>query len=135
MRRTQLAAIDIATGRPNSWNTLISNGAQTASVQALAIQGNTLYVGGRFNFIGGQPRQNIAALQLSNGSATSWNPGASSNVQTLAVNETTVYAGGQFTNIGGQARNRIAALDINTGNATFWNPNADSGVLKNCADG
>jgi LPXTG-site transpeptidase (sortase) family protein len=97
-------------------------------VYALAVSGNTVYVGGIFTAIGGQWRNNIAALDATTGSATVWNPNANDTVRALAVSGSTVYAGGGFNNIGGQGRNHIAALDATTGLATAWNPNADDRV-------
>ena len=88
------------------------------------VSGATIYAGGYFTSIGGQARNAIAALDAVTGTATAWNPNASSYVNALAVSGSAVYAGGDFTSIGGQARNRIAALDAVTGTATAWNPNA-----------
>src|SRR5439155_24217627 len=84
----------------------------------------TVYAGGIFTNIGGQARNYIAALEGTTGTATAWNPSASSTVVALVVSGTTVYAGGVFTSIGGQSRNNIAALDATTGLATSWSPNA-----------
>jgi hypothetical protein len=144
--RNAIAAIDLTTGTllPN-WDPAptqnVQSGSTSPEVQSLAISGSLLYVGGGFGSIGGQPRLNLAALDLATGNATSWNPGcpgANSNacrVLALAVNGSVVYAGGNFfsdppgqISIGGQARNYIAALDASTGLATAWNPNANSQV-------
>jgi hypothetical protein len=100
--------------------------------------GNTVYAAGggfqgSFTTIGGQPRNNIAALDATSGLATSWNPNANGGVSALAVSGNTVYAGvsfaGGFTTIGGQPRNNIAALDATSGLATSWNPNANDAVV------
>jgi beta-propeller uncharacterized protein DUF5122 len=100
---------------------------------ALAVSGNTVYVGGDFSSIGGQARNYVAALDttLDTNNASAWDPNADSWVSTLAVSGNTVYVGGDFTSIGGQTRNAIAALDatLDTNNATTWNPNADDVVL------
>jgi trimeric autotransporter adhesin len=92
----------------------------------LAVSGSTVYAGGYFHSIGGQPRNYIAALNAADGTATSWNPGASDIVQTLAVSGSIIYAGGDFTSIGGQPRNFIAALNAADGSPTAFNPNANS---------
>jgi hypothetical protein len=87
-----------------------------------------VYAGGDFTSIGGQSRNNFAALDATTGLATAWNPNAISSVYDLALSGSTVYAGGSFSSIGGQTRNRLAALDTSTGLATAWNPNANGRV-------
>jgi len=86
------------------------------------VSGATVYAGGTFTSIGGQPRNRIAALDVGTGLATAWNPGANASVYALAMSGSTIYAGGVFTSIGGQPRTRVAALDAATGLATAWNP-------------
>jgi hypothetical protein len=73
-------------------------------VNAIAAIGSTVYVGGEFTSIGGQPRSRIAALGVMTGQASAWDPGANGTVAALAVSGNIVYAGGWFTSIGGQAR-------------------------------
>jgi energy-converting hydrogenase Eha subunit B len=127
--RNNIAALDATTGKALPWNPNAGyNSNQSACILALAVSGTTVYAGGIFNTIGGQSRNNIAALDMTTGNATTWNPNANGRVQSIAVNGTTVYAGGTFDSIGGKKRNNIAALDATTGNATSWNPNADDNV-------
>src|SRR5262249_23432612 len=101
-------------------------------VDAPAVSGSTVYAGGFFTQIGGQPRDEIAALDATIGTATSWNPHVNAvsprghAVWTLAVSGSVVYAGGYFQDIGGKDRNCIAAIDRTTGAATSWNANAAS---------
>lgn len=88
-----------------------------------------VYAGGSFLEIGGEPRNNIAALNAVTGLATDWNPDAGgglagSGVHALALSDRLVYAGGDFTTIGGEPRIAIVALDAATGLATVWNPDA-----------
>jgi hypothetical protein len=98
-------------------------------VRALAVSGDTVYVGGNFTSIGGQVRNNIAALNADSGQATLWNPNASGLVLALAVSRhKIVYAAGSFESIGGQSRNRIAGLDAKTGLAKPWDPSANGYV-------
>ena len=70
-----------------------------AGTGVTAVSGNTVYVGGIFTSIGGQPRNRIAAIDATTGLATAWNPNADSWEQSLAVSGGIVYAGGAFTNI------------------------------------
>src|SRR5207247_216214 len=121
--RNHIAALDATTGAATAWDPNASGGAYH-SVYALAVSGSTVYAGGGFQNIGGQPRNHIAALDATTGAPTAWDPRPDARVQALAVSGGTVYAGGNFTTIGGQPRNRIAALDAASGAATAWNPNA-----------
>ena len=98
-------------------------------VLAMAVTCDTVYVGGEFEHVGGQPRQHIAALDLETGAVKQdWNPGADHDVLSLALAGDRLYAGGNFRMIGGQARSGLAALDAETGATTLWNPRADTGV-------
>src|SRR5216684_6714304 len=124
--RNLLAAVDPSTGRATDWNPNPEpghEGLQYPIISSLALSGSTIYVGGFFASVGGQSRNNIAALDASSGLATDWSPNANQWVQSLAVSGDTVYAGGYFTSVGGQPRNRLAALDASSGLATGWNPN------------
>jgi hypothetical protein len=106
---------------------------QRSPVNALAISGGIVYVGGYFGNIGGQSRSYIAALDASSGLATAWNPSADYYpVYALAVSVSgsTVFAAGDFTYIGGQNRTSIAKLDAGSGLATAW----DAGTLYTYGD-
>lgn len=130
----RFARRNIAHILPNGTVDPAFNANANAQVTALALSGSTLYVGGSFagtNSIGGANRNRIAALNVTNGSATSWNPDASGAVHALAVSGSTVYAAGDFNgtdSIGGADRNNIAALSATTGSATSWDPNANGEV-------
>lgn len=104
-------------------------------VNAIVVLDSTVYVGGTFARMGGQTRNNIAALDATSGLATDWNPNANNSVQALTVDEGVIYAGGAFTNIGGQTRNHIAALDPTTGLASAWDPNANNSIQALAVDG
>ncbi len=138
--RNHIAALDSLTGQPTKWNPdaygnfLPIPGIRVVDVilsLALSPDGSILYVGGNFNKIGGQERNNIAALDTSTGLATEWNPDVNNpydpsydTLRALALSHdgSILYVGGNFNNIGGQKRNYIAALDTKTGLATKWNP-------------
>jgi len=101
-------------------------------ITALAVNGNKVYVGGDFWQVGGQSRNNIAALDATTGLATTWNPdsrgGFGGGVRAIALRGDVAYVGGDFTSIGGQARRFLAALDTTSGAATPWNPDLDEDV-------
>ena len=135
--RRNLAAIDLTTNDLASWNPVVTymGGPNTSSVTTMDIQNNTLYIGGYFTDIAGETRTNLAAIDLTTGIPTSWNPNASNTVKTLTIDNDTVYVGGFFTSVDGQPRNYIAALDASTGTATSWDPNASGRVRSIYPDG
>ncbi len=127
--RKNIAALNAGTGDAEAWNPN-PDMANYIDVKTLAVSGNTVYIGGSFHTIGGQPRNHIAAVDILTGLATAWNPDAASSnptdaleVWAIAIRKNAVYAGGDFTIIGGQPRNHLAALDAATGNALAWDPN------------
>lgn len=102
--------------------------APNGIVLTLAAAGTTVYAGGSFASVGGEPRRGLAALDGATGNATAWNPDPDDAVAALVVDGGTVYAGGGFTTIGGAARAHLAALDAATGAATAWAPDLDDRV-------
>jgi hypothetical protein len=137
--RNRIAALDATLNTGNVISTWNANA--NAAVYSIKLSGSTVYAAGSFGTIGGQTRSKIAALNVSDGTATTWNPGISNgSVFTLLVTGNTVYVGGTFTTnssglVGGQPRNRVAALDATTGLATSWNPDADNNVNAICVGG
>ncbi len=121
--RNSLAAFKAGTIAEWDPDVRAASASTSASVNALALDSDSLYAGGDFVSMGGTPRARIAALSLKTGRPSTWNPGASNVVYTLALLDTNLYVGGSFTNIGGQTRSRVAALSTVTGSATTWNPN------------
>ncbi len=128
LARKNIASLYASTGNVTAWNP-IASGSPYPYVDSLAVSadGSTVYVGGNFDSIGGQARNNIAALDASTGHATSWDPNPNGGVFSLAISPdgSTVYPGGGFSYIGSENRSNIAALDASTGNATAWDPGAN----------
>ena len=122
--RASIAALNAADGSATSWDPSAHYFTGPAVVETLAVAGSTIYAGGVFTTIGGQTRNNLAALSATDGTATTWDPNPNSEVATLAVSGQLVYVGGFFTSIGGQTRNKIAALNASDGTATSWDPDA-----------
>ena len=96
-------------------------------LNAIAVSGTDVYLGGAFTQVSTQPRNRIARVDTSN-ALSSWDPNANGDVLAIAVSGTDVYTGGAFTNIGGASRNRIARLSSSTGLADAWNPNSNGSV-------
>ena len=131
LTRNRAAAVDATTGVATAWNPDANCG-----VNALAVSGSTVYLGGCFsgaNAINGSlTRNRAAAVDATTGVATAWNPDANDEVWALAVSGSTVYLGGSFSGTnainGSLTRNRLAAVDATTGTATAWDPNANGDV-------
>ena len=136
--RHNLAALDATTGAATDWNPNPKRGSFGGQVYALAVSGSTVYSGGDFVSIGGQPRKNLAALDATSGTATDWNPDptggetlpnvVAGDIDEIALSGPTIYVAGLFTTIGGQPRHQLAALDTTTAAATDWNPNPNGFV-------
>ena len=73
LERRAFAAIDATTGEVRPWPSTIERDPIEAgpSVAALAMIGSTLYIGGDFTSVGGELRQNIAAIDTVTGRLTS----------------------------------------------------------------
>ncbi len=119
--RSRLASFSGAT--LGAWNPGADN-----TVVSLRLSGTTMYVGGAFGTLGGQPRPFAGAVATSGGTVTAWNPQPNAIVRAFAPVDTTVWLGGDFTSLGGVARANLAALDLTTGMATGWNPGTNGTV-------
>jgi hypothetical protein len=113
-----------------------------SEVFALARSGSTLYVGGRFEHIGGAARYKAGAVDVTSGVATAFDPhplayyaGSWPLVYALAIGSGVVYVGGTFASIGGLARPALAAVDPITGVASTWDPQANISVVAIIVNG
>ena len=100
------------------------------TVRAPAIDGATLFLGGSFHEINGQPRERVASLDLGTGELNPWSPfvGGGWVYALLLGPESILYIGGDFTSVNDTPRSRIAAVDMD-GNVTAFDPDADGSVL------
>lgn len=109
-----LASLSLATGAVDTaWNPQVSP-------TAMALSGSTLYLGGGFSTVTGQPRLRLAAIDVNTAALLPWNPGATEAVSSLAVSSTgSVFASGEFLAVGGVARHHLAEID-SAGTVTPW---------------
>jgi hypothetical protein len=93
--RRGIAALDATTGRATAFN---ANPQPADSfVDSMAVMGQTVVVGGKFEKIGGAVREFIAGLDAATGRATPWNPPLNMfGAFSLAASTRTLYAGGDF---------------------------------------
>jgi outer membrane protein assembly factor BamB len=106
--RNRMAGLDTVTGTADSFDPNVSH-TSTPYVYAIAPWGSTVFAGGVFTTIGGQSRNNLAALD-SFGSATSWNPGIGTEVRALKISHNTLYVGGDTGGGAGQYRRGFLAF-------------------------
>lgn len=97
-------------------------------VWALALQGDTLFVGGDFDSIGGAARGRLAALAGASSAPLPWQCDADGRVSALMASGGTLYAGGWFSTLAGQPRSYVGAMTTDTGALTPWQVSLDDRV-------
>jgi fibronectin type 3 domain-containing protein len=81
-----------ATGAFDDWPVAVDG-----PVNAVAVDGDTVYLGGDFRHVDGALRVSLAAVSLSTGALLPWAPEANVAVGALALSGAEVYVGGTFT--------------------------------------
>jgi hypothetical protein len=116
--RNAIAAVDAVSAALLPWNPDVrSNGADCGSfcfVSALALDGDTLYAGGLFDSVGGQPRAGLAAVSASTGAVQAFDAALSRSAAVLAMARvgSVLTIGGQFERAAGARQTAIAAFDL-----------------------
>ena len=112
-----------------SWNPSANN-----IVNALAVSGTDVYVGGSFTTLnGGTAARNFLAKIPAAGDGTvdaGWDPNPNNIVHALATSGSDVYAGGEFTRANVTTRNRLARLNADGSLDASWDPNANDSVVE-----
>jgi trimeric autotransporter adhesin len=91
--RNAAAEVDGVLGALTTWNVHTAPD-YTPAVYALAVKGDTIFVGGSFSGIGGYVRNNLAAVNGTAGVAYGWNPGPTYPVYALLPDGSRLYVGG-----------------------------------------
>src|SRR5262245_54318754 len=130
--RVPRAAFVSATGAVTSFDPFPSMSPNAISiVSALALSGATLYVGGFFETIGAAVRTNLAAVDTTNGTLTSWDPVVDDSVNSISIGPTTgtVYVAGFFaTATTDEVDRAFAAAFTPAGVLTSWDPELSAPV-------
>lgn len=117
LTRPFLAAVDKVDGSTNAW-------APTPSDDVLCLvysqEENTVYAGGNFTTMGGQPRQRTAAFDASTYALLPWTVSATDPVWTMAIDGAVMVLGGRFEQLAGQPREYLGAVDLGSGAVLPW---------------
>src|ERR1044072_2949298 len=105
----------------------------TREVSSRAVSGTRAYAGGGFIAAGAVRRRNLAALNLTTGQPTPWNPGPDQTVNALTVGYSgsafAVHVGRELTTIGSPARPHLAKVNLGGGGASSpWDAGVDGSV-------
>ena len=138
--RNRAAHINLNGSLDANWNPNLSG-----TVNAIAVSGSSVYLGGDFNganSVNGDTLRNRAAkVDTTNGTVdASWNPNLTGTVYSIAVDGSSVYLGGSFSGAnsvnGTTTRNRAAKVDTTNGTVdSSWNPNLNNTVFAVAVDG
>jgi hypothetical protein len=113
----------------DAWRFEAPGGPSGGGVNAVAVEGSDVYVGGTFTAIGGVPAGRVARWD-----GQTWNPlttGTNGPVMAIAATGTgDVYFGGEFTQAGDSLVNRVARW-----NGFTWYPLYDQGLIARGTNG
>jgi hypothetical protein len=118
----------------NTWSTLgtgSSNGV-SSTVDALAVVGNEVFVGGRFTSAGGVSANYVARFNTQTNTWSTLGTGSSNGVDfyvsALAVVGNEVFVGGWFTSAGGVSANYVARFNTQTNTWSTLGTGSSNGV-------
>lgn len=121
--RQHLARI-LSDGSLAAWSPTV-----VGKVHTLALQGDTLYLGGGFTSVNAAARSNLAAVRLSTGANVTWlNASTDDTVRCMSINSGRLYIGGDFTLVNGVTHARVASFTISTHAITSWAPTFNNSV-------
>ena len=121
--RPGLAVLDIQTALATEWDAQVRLGASVPNCIALAKSGNTLFLAGAFDSIGGLHRDWVGAVDATSGAVRPWDARPNDYVFALGADGSGIYLGGMFTSVYQPVmRHDLAAIDARTGAPTNWAP-------------
>ena len=105
--RTSLAAVDLQSGAILPWNPNPGN----VAIDEILVHGNSVYISGNFQFIGGDQRRGVAQVDPIFGEPLEFDAQLNGQVTAMIIDGTSLYLGGSFT----VPRTRLARFDLTTG--------------------
>jgi hypothetical protein len=127
--KTRLMALNTSDGSVISgWDPGNGSSGTITSVNAMAMCGSDVCIGGAFWTISGQNRSGLAKID-SSGAVLSWNPGGGTMNALLTTGTSQIIVAGSPGSTGGTvARSGLAAVSLTTGRPTSWNPSPNGEV-------
>jgi len=135
--RANLAAVNRTNGQALNWTADVTSTrvAGTPAVYALALRTNALYAAGFFTEVNGFFRAGAAAMNLSDGTLTSWAPTFDFIPhRALTAVGSNIFIGGYFTTVNGVRRDHIAEINALTGATTAWSNSVNDLVFALAAE-
>ncbi len=120
--RNSLAAVSTADGSVLAFNPNLTSTNPNTMVADMQLLGNTLYVGGNFEKVGGQDQAYLAAIDTNTGSLiTGFNPVFTNDLSAALVNSlyldgTTLYVGSDFYTVDGDNTGGLTAFNVSNPN-------------------
>ncbi|MGE5497339.1 MAG: delta-60 repeat domain-containing protein, partial [Syntrophothermus sp.] len=103
-------------------------------VYAIAVDGNSTYIGGDFYYVGPYTGSGVK-LTVSSAAYNKSFPVVNGTIKTAVTDGSGGwYIGGRFTQVGGFTRNNIARINSD-GSVSPWNPGADNIVYSIAVNG
>jgi hypothetical protein len=125
--RHRVKKLDLQTGAVVPWSAPdVGQGiSHVATLTVTAVLGDTLYLGGSFSDVNGQPRTRVAAVDATTGALLPWAPLVGGPVLDVAATSTGVALGGRFLSVGGAPHRNVVAIDLRTGRSRASTPPID----------
>jgi hypothetical protein len=123
--RNHAVAIDVETGALLPWDPETNN-----TVQTIAVNGQTVYLGGTFGTVGGKTHARGAAVDATTGAPiAAFKAKTNGEVMSIVVGTGGIYLGGNFTTADNVAHGYLAEVDSTTGAlVSGWTASADKKV-------
>lgn len=123
--RTYAAAYDLATGEVTPFNPVLN-----ARVRAIAVRGDSVFLGGDFTQVAGKSRGRLVEVNAATGVPNpAWSISLNGAVRALSVAGDRLTVGGSYGTVAGLAQPRLSAISLTTRTVdTSFRPTVDLAV-------
>jgi hypothetical protein len=125
--RNGFAAVSATTGNVLNWSPALST-ESSQPVSKVIVEGNRVFVCGKFSAINQNSRVNLAVLDIDSGRVLNWNPNINGNVGEniglmMLEGGKILVGGGAMSTFSGVERKGIASFHRLSGEISTWNAN------------